>query len=230
MTEQCWQEVAANLGAVAEPVRVLPSRHRGEESSEPAGTGRVGRPVRVGAAEGAEVPTRPAAQSRSEKRGAGEWQEAKGLRGSLVGQERIGPIMRGQQIAPEEDFGEALRFAAPLMPVERVRVALVGDGAQWRWAPLQAAFPTGKEILDYYHCSEPVHQRAPLQYQDQNQQALGIAATMARLNFGEVESLIWGRQRLQPASAEAQEEIGKLIGYLQNNSHRSNSRSFKRGQ
>jgi hypothetical protein len=55
------------------------------------------------------------------------------------------------------EFGEALRFAATLIPVERVRVALLGDGAPWLWPHLQAAFPTGKEILDYYHCAERVH-------------------------------------------------------------------------
>jgi hypothetical protein len=72
---------------------------------------------------------------------------------------------------------------------------------------------------------------AQIQYsQDQNQQALWIESTMARLNFGEVESVIWGLQRMKPASPEAEEEIRKLIGYLKNNAHRINYRSFKRGQ
>ena len=230
MTDHCLQEVAANLGEVADPVRVLPSRHRVEEIIEQAGNGRVWRPVLVVAADGADVPTRPEAQSRSEKRGAGEWKEAKGFRIYLVGQARSEQILSWHQIATEEEFGEALRFAATLIPVERVRVALLGDGAKWLWAHLKAAFPTGKEILDYYHCAEHVHQVAHLQYQDQNQQALWIEATMSRLNFGEVESVIWGLQRMKPASAEAQEEIRKLIGYLTNNSHRINYRSFKRGQ
>jgi hypothetical protein len=51
-----------------------------------------------------------------------------------------------------------------------------------------------------------------------------------RLNFGEVESVIWGLHRMKPASPEAEEEIRKLIGYLKNNAHRINYRSFKRGQ
>ena len=53
---------------------------------------------------------------------------------------------------------------------------------------------------------------------------------MARLNFGEVASVIWGLQRMSPASLEAEEEIRKLIGYLHTNSQRINYRSFKRGQ
>ena len=230
LTDHCLQDVAAKLGEAADPVRVLPSRHRVEEIIEQAGNGRVWRPVLVVAADGAAVPTRPEAQSRSAKRGAGEWQEAKGFRIYLVGQERIEQIMSWHQIATEEEFGEALRFAATLIPVERVRVALLGDGAKWLWAQLQAAFPTGKEILDYSHCAERVHHVAHLQYPEQNQQALGIEATMARLNFGEGASVIWGLQRMTPASLEAEEEIRKLIGYLQTTSPRINYRSFKRGQ
>lgn len=230
MTDHCLQDVAAKLGEVADPVRVLPSRQRVEEIIEQAGNGRVWRPVLVVAADGAAVPTRPETQSRSKKRGAGEWKEAKGFRIYLVGQERMEQIMSWHQIATEDELGEALRFAATLIPVERVRVALVGDGAKWLWAQLQAAFPTGKEILDYYHCSERVHHVAHLQYSEQNQQAVWIEATMSRLNFGEVASVIWGLQRMSPASLEAEEEIRKLIGYLQTNSHRINYRSFKRGQ
>ena len=70
------------------------------------------------------------------------------------------------------------------------------------------AFPSGKEILDYYHCSERLHKVAQLQYgQDQNAQALWIESTLARLNFGEVESVIWGLQRMKPSSPEVEEEI-----------------------
>jgi hypothetical protein len=223
MTEHCLQDVAA-------PVRGLASRQRVEALSEQAGNGRVWRPVRVVAAAGAAVPPRPAAQSRHEKRGAGEGKEAKGFRRYLVGQERIEQILSWQQIATEEEFGEALRFAATLSPVERVRLALWGEGAKWLWTPLQAAFPTGKEILDYSHCSERVHHVAHLQYAEQNQQAGWIAATMARPNFGEVASVIWGLQRMAPASLEAEAEIRKLIGYLQTNAPRINYRAFKRGQ
>jgi hypothetical protein len=230
MTDHCMHDVAGKLGAAADTVRVLPSRQRVEALIEQAGQGRGWRPVLVVAADGAAVPTRPEAQSRSGKRGAGEWKEAKGFRIYLVGPERIEQILSWHQIATEEEFGEALRVAATLIPVERVRVALLGDGAKWLWTHLQAAFPTGKEILDYYHCSERVHHVAHLQYPEPTQPAGWIEATMARLNFGEVASVIWGLHRMAPASADAAEEIRKLIGYLHANSHRINYRSFKRGQ
>jgi uncharacterized protein UPF0236 len=230
MTDHGLQEVAEKVGEAADTVRVLPSRQRIEAIIEQGGNGRVWRPGLVVAADGAMVPPRPAAQSRSQKRGVGEWKEAKGFRIYLVGHERIEQILSWHQIATEEEVGEALRFAATLIPVERVRVALLGDGAQWLWPHLQAAFPTGKEILDYDHCSERIHHLAQLQYAQPSQQASWIEATMARLNFGEVASVIWGLQRMAPASGEAEAEMRKLIGYLQTNAHRINSRAFKRGQ
>jgi Uncharacterised protein family (UPF0236) len=231
MSDHCQHEVAAQLGEVADVVRVLPSRQRVEAVIEQASQGRVWRPVVVVAADGAALPTRPPAKGRSHKRGAGEWKEAKGFRIYLVGQERIEQIMSWHQIATEEEFGEALRYAATLLPTESVRVALVGDGAKWVWTHLKAAFPTGKEILDYYHCSEHVHQLAKVQFgADEYQQVLWIESVMARLYFGEVESVIWGLQRMKASSDLAAEEIRKLIGYLKNNAHRIDYDSFKRGQ
>jgi hypothetical protein len=231
MGAHCQQEVAAKLGAAADVVRVLPSRQRVEEVIEQASQGRTWRPVLVVAADGADVPTRPVARNRSHKRGAGEWKEAKGFRIYLVGQERIEQIMSWHQIATEEAFGEALRYAATLIPVERVRVALLGDGAKWLWTHLRAAFPSGKEILDYYHCSERIHRLAAVQFgADIYQQVLWIESVMARLNFGEVGSVIGGLQRMPAASAEAAEEIRQLIGYLKNNAHRIDYAACKRGQ
>jgi len=212
LTDHGLQEVAEKLGEAADPVRVLPSRQRVEALSAQAGKERVWRPVRVVAADGAAVPTRPATQSRSATRGSGEGQEAQGFRISLVGQERIEQSLSWHQIATEEEFGEALRFAATLIPVERVRSALLGAGAPWRWPHLQAACPTGKEILAYYPCAERGHHVAQLQYAVQNQRAGWIEATMARLNFGEVASVIGGLQGMAPASVEAEAESRKLRG------------------
>jgi hypothetical protein len=231
LSDHCLHEIADKLGQAADVVRVLPSRQMVEQIIEEASQGRVWRPVLVVAADGADLPTRPPAKGRAHKRGKGEWKEAKGFRLYLVGQERIEQIMSWHQLATEEEFGEAIRYAATLIPVEQVRVALLGDGAKWIWQHLKAAFPTGKEILDYYHCSERVHEVAKAQYGgDEFEQVLWIESVMARLNFGEVESVIWGLQRMKPTSAEAAEEIRQLIGYLKNNAHRIDYQRCKRGQ
>lgn len=230
MSNNSMHELAGDIGDCADKVRVLPSRQKVEEIIELAGNGRVWRPVLVVTADGADLPTRPLSPGRASKRGAGEWKEAKGFRIYLVGQERITQLMSWHQISTEAEFGEAIRFAATLIPTEKVRIALVADGAKWIWTHLSTAFPTGKEILDYYHCSEHVHKVANLHFHDLNQQVLWIESTMARLNFGDVESVIWGLQRMNFSSLEDEDEIRKLIGYLKNNAHRINYRSFKKGQ
>src|SRR5215475_152471 len=231
MSDHSMHEVAKEMGEAADVVRVLPSRQMVEQIIEEAGNGRVWRPVLVVAADGAHMPTRPQAKSRKEKRGAGEWREAKGFRIYLVGQERINQIMSWHQIETEEEFGKALKYAATLIPVERVRVALLGDGAKWIWKHLKEAFPSGKEILDYYHCSESVHAVGKVQFSDDEyNQALWIESVMARLNYGDVESVIWGLQRMTPPSTEAADKVNELIGYLKNNAHRINYETLKRGQ
>ena len=166
MSDHCLQDVADGIGQAADNVRVLPSRQQAEKLIEEESEGRVWRPVLVVAGDGAHVPTRKPARSRRQKRGPGEWREAKGFRIYLVGQDRITQIMSWHQIANEEEFGEALKYAATMIPVEKVRVALLGDGSKWIWNHLKAVFPEGKEILDYYHCSEYVHKVAKIWCQD----------------------------------------------------------------
>ena len=231
MSNHTMHTLADDMAEASDVIRVLPSRNMVEATIEKNANGKIWRPILVVSADGAHLPTRPESRKRSGKRGPGEWREAKGFRIYLVGQDRITQIMSWHEIANEEEFGEALQFAATLIPVDRVRLALVGDGAPWLWKHLKAAFPTGKEILDYYHCSEHVHKVAEIQYADDvSQQALWIESTMARLNEGDVGSVIWGLDRMNPVSKQAGEEIEKLAGYLNNNAHRINYKAVKRGQ
>jgi Uncharacterised protein family (UPF0236) len=231
MSNHAMHDLADNLAAASDIVRVLPSRKMVEATIEKNSNGKIWRPIVVILADGAHLPTRPEAANPSGRRGPGEWREVKGFRIYLVGQERITQIMSWHEIADEKEFGEALQFAATLIPVDRVRIALVADGAPWIWNHLKNAFPKGKEILDYYHCSEHIHKVAEIQYkEDENQQVLWIESTMARLNEGDVGSVIWGLQRMNPASSIAGEEIRKLIVYLEKNAHRIDYKAAKRGQ
>lgn len=231
MSNHTMHELANDIAEASDIVRVLPTRHMVEATIEKNAKGKRWRPILVVSADGAHVPTRPETQKRSGKRGPGEWREAKGFRIYLLGQDRIIQIMSWHEIANEEEFGKALQFASTLIPVDHVRIGLVGDGALWLWKHLKAAFPTGKEILDYYHCSEHIHKVAEIQYaNDESQQALWIESTMARLNEGDVGSVIWGLDRMSPISKQAEVEIDKLVVYLSNNSHRINYKAVKRGQ
>jgi hypothetical protein len=231
MSDHAMHDLADNISKGSDIIRVLPSRKMVEETIEKNSNAKIWRPIVVISADGAHMPTRPESKSRSGKRGPGEWREAKGFRIYLVGQERITQIMSWHEITDEKEFGEALQFAAPLIPTDRVRVALVADGAPWIWSHLKKAFPNGKEILDYYDCNEHVHKVAEIQYaDDENQQVLWIESTMARLNEGDVDSVIWGLQRMRPVSKIAEEELRKLAVYLERNAHRIDYKASKRGQ
>lgn len=232
LSDHAMHDIAARLGDTARVDAVLPTRKKVEAAIEENARGRVWRPILVVAADGAHLPTRPETGSRKGKRGPGGWQEAKGFRIYLVGQERIEQVMSWHQIGSEAEFGEALRFAATLIPTELVRVGLIGDGASWVWSHLLAAFPNGKEILDYYHCSERVHKVADIHYgdNDDSKKALWIESTMSRLFFGDTESVIWGLQRMSVKSEKEAEEIRLLVGYLRTNAKRIDYNKARRGQ
>lgn len=231
ISDHSMHELSSRLGETARKEDVLPSRKMVETTIEEFSAGRGWRPVLVVSADGAHEPTRPETGKRSGKRGHGSYQEAKGFRIYLVGDDRIEQIMSWHQIANEEEFGEAIRFAATLVPHDQVRIALIADGAKWIWPHLTAAFPTGKEILDYYHCSEHIHKVAELQYpNDQNRQVMWIESSMSRLFCGDVAGVIWGLQRMKGHNGTAAAEIESLIGYLQNNEHRIDYKKLKRGQ
>lgn len=175
------------------------------------------RPVLVVASDGAHVPTRPKAK-RNEKRGKGRWQEAKGFRIYLLGENRIVHLASWHQIQDEERFGEDLSFVASRIPQEDLRIGLLGDGADWLWKHMVACFPKGRQILDYFHCAEHVHKVAKQQYGEQSPKCLEwVESTITRLFYAEVDNVIWGLQRMKPRDSLAEEEIRKLIVYLQNN-------------
>jgi hypothetical protein len=230
ISDHCLHEIGERLAEASDIVDVLPTAKKINEIIAEHANDSGWRPMLAVAADGAHLPTRPKEAGRAEKRGAGEWREAKGFRIYMVGKERIEQIMSWHQIANEEEFGESLAFAATLIPQDKVRIALLGDGAPWLWKHMTKSFPTGKEVLDYYHCSEHVHKLAEIQYEkDPDAQASWIESTMVRLHAGEVGAVVWGLERMNPASDLAADEIRKLVGYLENNAHRIDYDAAKRG-
>lgn len=179
------------------------------------------RPVLVVATDGAHLPTRPL-PGRKGKRGPGEYKEAKGFRLYLLGGgNKIVQLASWHQIQDADQCVSALKIVAARIPTDQVRIALVGDGATWVWRAMTEAFPTGREVLDYFHCSEHIHALASVQYADDQSKSLHWAeATMARLYYGEVSQVIGGLKRMQPKKDDVKEQIRKLIGYLKNNAHR----------
>jgi hypothetical protein len=231
--------------AVAEGLTVLdvaPSREEVVAKIVAVAEGQPWRPILVLAIDGANVPTRPeTAQGQRPgrkkvraKRGrwTGEWREAKGFRFYLIAADRIVQVLSWHQVQTDDEAAEALRRvkAAGLIPEAEVRLCVIADGARWIWTQAQALFPSAVEILDYYHCSERLHKVAALQYGAQpERQREWCEAAQARLFCGEVHGVIWGLQRMQPADAQAAEEIRKLMAYLQRHQERLDYRFARKG-
>jgi hypothetical protein len=181
-------EVAAGVGVL----EVAPTREEIAAKVAAVAAGKHRRPIMVLAIDGAHVPTRPEQASvsrpgRKKQRAnrahwQGEWREAKGFRFYVVNGERIVHVLSWHQIGEDEELFGALGQVkeAGLIPEEQVRLCVVADGAQWIWTRVQALFPTAREILDYYHCSQHVHTVAHAQYGEHPEQALEwVEGTMA---------------------------------------------------
>jgi hypothetical protein len=228
LSDHFIHEVFEEVGVHAVPEAVTPSVDEICKRIEQTSSGKW-RPVLVVASDGAKLPTRPKAK-RNAQRGAGQYKEAKGFRIYLAGKDRLVHIASWHQIQPEEQFGADLALAASRIPQDRVRVALLGDGAGWLWKHMTACFPKGREVLDYYHCSEHVHEVAKVQYGEKSMEALEwVEATLCRLCYGEVGHVIAGLRRMKPKSAQAEELIRKLVAYLKQHRHRIDYRSLRLG-
>lgn len=219
ISDHFMHETFEEIGSFARLQDVIPSRKEIAERVKSVKQG-AWRPVLVVASDGAHVPTRPKAR-RNEKRGKGQWQEAKGFRIYLLGEDRIVHVASWHQIQNEESFGEDLSMVASRIAQNDLRIGLLGDGADWLWKHMVACFPKGRQILDYYHCAEHIHKVAKLQYGEKSQKCLEwVESTMTRLFYAAVDNVIWGLERMQPRDDVAEEEIRKLIGYLGNNRER----------
>ncbi len=221
-------ETFDEVGAQAYLEDVIPSAEEIGKRIKEASVG-TWRPVLVVASDGAHLPTRPKAK-RKEKRGKGSWQEAKGFRIYLLSKNRIIHVASWHQIQNEEQFGKDLSLVASRIPQDQVRIALLGDGADWLWKHMTTCFPKGRQVLDYYHCVEHIYKVAKAQYGEKSPKGLEwVESTICRLFFAEVGNVIAGLRRMQPKDTESSEEIRKLIGYLTNNRERIHYKGDRRG-
>ena len=203
------------VGDAATPDRVLPDAAEIGRRIQVAQAGSRRRPVLVVACDGAQAPTRPPGGRRT-KRGPGSWREAKGFRIYLLGKDhRVIHVASWHQIADKAQLAAAVGVVAARIPRDRVRMALVADGADWIWDVLLAHFPEGEQILDYYHCAEHVYETARIQYGEGTLDAQEWAeATLTRLCLNRLGATLGGLLRMTPRSPAAAETIRALSLYL----------------
>jgi hypothetical protein len=209
---------------------VIPSAAEIDRRIEDVSAEEGKRPVMVVAVDGAHAPTRPAG-GRKEKRGSGEYKEVKGFRMYLPRGDDIVPIASWHQTTDADTFAADLKKAAERIDQDKVRIGLLGDGASWLWRAMEGAFPGGRQILDYYHCSEHIHDLAKEQYKDEPGKALHwVESTMARLSRkGGVSHVVGGLRRMEPRNDDVKEMIRKTSNYLENNKKRIHYKGDKIG-
>ena len=185
------------------------------------------KPIAVLSIDGADVPTRPETAKGTRPgrkkvrarraRWKGQYREAKGLRLFLVDEDRIVHLLSWHQIQTDKELGQALEkiHQAGLIPEDQIRLCVIADGAPWIWKLVERLFPSARQILDFYHCSSYLHAVAKTQYADDPLKALQwLEATMARLFCNEGAGVVWGLQRMKPASDQAQTDIEDALTYL----------------
>ncbi len=193
--------------------------------------GKTWRPVMMMAIDGAKEPIRPEPSPWNDKRGEYEYKEAKGFRLYLVDSVKIIHLASWHQIYDDKKFAADLIAIkeAGLVPEDKVRFCVIADGASWIWNRIKEVFPTAKQVLDFYHCSEYIHSVANSQYGEKTQKAQEwVEATFTRLFQNGIENVINGLKIMSPKSDTAEGKIEKAIGYLTNNKNRTNYGTAKR--
>jgi hypothetical protein len=216
------------IAEIASLETVLPDRDIIETKIAAATSKEGDLPVLVVSVDGAHVPIRPKA-GRKQKRGKGHWREAKGFRMYLLGKdERIINLMSWHQITDDvEDFREDFLKAAELIPAQKVRIVVIADGADWIWKTFKQAFPNATEVLDYFHCSEHVHELARIHFGQTMEATQWAEATMTKLWLNQVDEVIKSLKEMEADSDTDAENIRKLINYLSTHEKRLNYNNNK---
>ena len=229
---------------IAEGLTVLdvtPSRNEMGQRIAAVAAGRYRRPVMVLGIDGAYVPTRPDSarepcegkrRTRAKRaRWRGQWRDAKGFRLYLLDGDRIVHLLSWHQVQTEEQLGEALKQikVAGVIPEDQVRLCVVADGASWIWKHVQALFPQARQVLDYYHCAQYVHNIAKAHYGTSLQGLEWAEATMTRLYLGQVSAVLGGLRRMQPTSDEAAQALANGWEYLAEHRGRTHYRQLRHG-
>jgi len=223
------------VNEIADDIHVLdicPDKAEIQHQIEALSKDRFRRPVLMIGIDGAHAPTRPEPSPRKGKRGKGEWKEVKGFRMYLLDNKDIIHLISWHQIKNDKELANDLLEIkqAGLIPEDKVRICVIGDGAPWIWNRIKEVYPDAKKVLDYYHCSEYVHDLANAQYGKNSQKAREWAeATLTHLFLYKADKIIAGIKRMDPKSEAAKNQIDKTVGYLNERKEMINYGSLKRG-
>jgi hypothetical protein len=184
------------------------------------------RPILVFSADGAMVPIRTA-----EKGKPHQWKEAKGIRGYLLDKDKIVHLLSWHQISNINEFRGFLADlrGKDIIPLEKVRLCFVGDGADWIWDCVKKYFPECRQVLDYFHCTEHLYAFAKVHFADQDKAHDWVEQTKVRLFHNNISHIIAGLNRMKCGTDEVKAERTNLVNYLKKNRHRIEYGRLRRG-
>lgn len=223
------------VNEIADDIHLLdicPDKAEIQDKIDILSKGRFRRPVLMIGIDGAHAPTRHEPSPRKGKRGKGEWKEVKGFRMYLLDNKEMVHLISWHQIKNDKELANDLLEIkqAGLIPEDKVRICVIGDGAPWIWNRAKEIYPDAKKVLDYYHCSEYLHDLANAQYGKNSQKAREwVEATLTRLFLNKADRIIAGIKRMKPKSDAAEDQIKKTVRYLSDRIEMINYGSLKRG-
>ena len=80
----------------------------------------------------------------------------------LLDDKKMVHLISWHQIASDKALANDLLQIkqAGLIPEDKVRIGVIGDGAAWKWNRIQKIYPDAKKVLDFLHCREYLHDLA----------------------------------------------------------------------
>ena len=223
------------VNEIADDIHLLdicPDKAEIQHKIEALSKGKFRRPVLMIGIDGAHAPTRPEPSPRKGKRGKGEWKEVKGFRMYLLDNKDMVHLISWHQVKNDKELANDLLEIkqAGLIPENKVRICVIGDGAPWIWNRAKEIYPDAKKVLDYYHCSEYLHDLANAQYGKNTQKTREwVEATLTRLFLNKADQIIAGIKRMKPKTGAAEDQIEKTVRYLNGRKEMINYGSLKRG-
>jgi hypothetical protein len=232
VSDHHMHEVTNDIAKDLDVLDVCPDKEQIHQQIDELSKGNFRRPILMLGIDGAHAPTRPEPSPRKGARGKGQWKEVKGFRLYLLSGKRIIHLISWHQIKSDKELAADLSRIknAGLIPEGKVRIGVIGDGAPWIINRAKEIFPTAKFVLDYYHCSEYLHELAHAQYGKETQEAdEWVEATLTRLFCNDIEEVLAEMREMQPSSEAAKEQIDKTQQYLSERKGNVDYGSLKRG-
>ena len=127
-----------------------------------------------------------------------------------------------------EPLGKLLSLEAERRGYDQAqqRVTL-GDGAKWIWGLSGEHFPTGQEIVDWYHAVDHLWTAAQLSFQDKSQRERWVTQRKTELWTGHASQLATLIERLAQLHPDHHDELTTEAGYFRNNYRRMQYQEFR---